>query len=132
MNDLANLTKALHKIRDDITALLAGPIVPLHEASIPNRSGVYIFYSGDGKILYVGEARGRNGLQDRVLSKHVAGDDSHALQRAYKLEYPDRLKRRDFIRQSILVQWLEISDSLRIPVVERVLIWLLSPPLNMK
>ena len=27
------------------------------------------------------------GLRDRLLSKHVSGDDSHSIQRAFKLEF---------------------------------------------
>lgn len=73
MVEMSCISNALDAVRVDITELLAAPIVPLHEALVPNSSGVYIFYSEDRQVLYVGEARGRHGLRDRILSKQSQG-----------------------------------------------------------
>jgi len=86
----------------------------------------------DGEVMYVGEAKGREGLRDRLLSKHLSGDDGHAIQRAYKLDFPDRALRRAHIKETVFARWLPISDTARVSTVERLLIWLYSPPWNKK
>jgi hypothetical protein len=64
----------------------------------------------------------------RSLSKHIFGDDKHAIQRAYLADFPDRSLRREHIRANVLVRWVEIADPERVAAVERVLICLLGRP----
>ncbi|UPK18885.1 hypothetical protein [Bradyrhizobium sp. 131] len=85
-----------------------------------------------GEVVYVGEARGAKGLRDRLLNKHISGDDGHAIQRAFLAQFPDRLQRREHIKQHVFVRWLPIDDPARVSTVERLLIWLYSPPWNRK
>ncbi|MCA9054946.1 MAG: hypothetical protein KDA75_13990 [Planctomycetaceae bacterium] len=103
--------------------------MPIGKADPPLSSGVYAL-TFDSKVVYIGEAKGASGLRDRILSKHVYGDDNHAVQRALKPRFPDRRERRDFIRQEVCVQWVEIPDRNVCAVVERLLIWLLKPRWN--
>ena len=123
------LDDAFDQIRHDVTALLVAPAVLLRDAKPPNVHGVYMFLC-DGVLLYVGEAKGSAGLYDRVVRKHLSGDDGHALQAAFAAEFPNRLQRRAFLKDTIQVRWLAIESSARIAAVERVLIWLHKPPLN--
>ena len=113
----------------NIESLLESPPVLIGEANPPLTSGVYALIF-DSEVVYVGEAKGASGLRDRILSKHVSGDDNHAVQRALKARFPDRHERRDFIRQAVGVQWIEIADPNECAVVERLLIWLLKPKWN--
>lgn len=83
-------------------------------------------------VMYVGEAKGSKGLRDRLLSKHISGDDNHAIQRAYKAEFPDRSLRREHIKKTVLARWLPIADPARVSAVEQFLIWLYNPPWNKK
>jgi hypothetical protein len=122
---------ALALISSDIKALLSQRPVPLGDAAPPAKTGVYLFSVGT-EIMYVGEAKGRKGLKDRITSKHISGDDSHAIQRALKIEYPDRLIRRDHIKKNVFAQWLDIAPDHRVAAVERVLIWMFNPPWNLK
>lgn len=83
------LENILSAIADDVQALLKAPAVPLGKATPPSTSGVYLLSVGDN-VTYAGEAKGSKGLRDRVLSKHISGDDNHAIQRAYLAGFPDR------------------------------------------
>lgn len=115
----------------DVGRILSAPAVPLGKADPPSSIGVYIVSDADG-VAYVGEAKGRKGLRDRLLSKHVSGDDKHAIQRALAYEFPDRLLRRAHMLEHVHVRWLAIDDPARVSVVERVLIWMLRPRWNVK
>ena len=84
------------------------------------------------KHMYVGEAKGLGGLYDRIMRKHVSGDDRHALQRYFKVDFPDRAIRRDHIMGNVQVKWVIVENILSVTVVERLAIWLLEPPLNRK
>ena len=99
-----SLDRAFELIRDDITALLTSSPVLLGVANPPNVFGVYMLLVDD-EILYVGEAKGRKGLRDRLLSKHISGDDNHAIQRAFKPDFPDRGLRRDHIKRTVSARW---------------------------
>ena len=83
-------------------------------------------------VMYVGEAKGSNGLRDRLLSKHISGDESHAIQRAFVVAFPDRKLRRDHIKHTVAAKWVVIDDGGRIPAVEQFLIWLYDPEWNKK
>jgi hypothetical protein len=96
----------------------------------PNAPGVYVFILND-LAIYVGEAKGSGGLRDRILGKHVAGDERHALQRYFMKDSPDRLSRREYIKQNVKVRWIVVADEF-VPIVERLAIWLFSPRLNRK
>ena len=122
---------ALELINDDVAALLAAPSVLLGVANPPDVSGVYMLSVGD-EIVYAGEAKGSKGLRDRLLRKHISGDDNHAIQRAYKAEFPDRALRRNHIKSAVSARWLPIADPARVSTVERFLIWLYEPPWNEK
>lgn len=125
------LQSVVSAISEDVDKILSQTPVPLGHANPTTNTGVYIF-SLEDKVMYVGEAKGRNGLKDRLLSKHISGDDSHAIQRAFKEDFPDRKARREQIKTIVHAQWLEISDGLRVSAVERTLIWMFDPPWNVK
>ena len=127
----SSLDETFALIRDDINKLLAVKPELLGQARPPDVFGVYMLLVGD-EVMYVGEAKGRKGLRDRLLSKHISGDDSHAIQRAYEEEFPDRGLRREHIRKTVLARWLPISEPAQVSAVERVLIWLYNPPWNQK
>lgn len=126
--DIADLVRA---VVQDVSTILGQPAVPLGKANPPTSTGVYIF-SVDDVITYVGEAKGSKGLRDRLLSKHVSGDDRHAVQRAFAVEFPDRLLRRAHLLEHVHVRWLELEDPWRVSAVERFLIWMLKPSWNVK
>lgn len=64
----------------------------------------------NGEIQYVGEAKGSGGLRDRLLQKHISGDESHAKQRAMQNRFPDRMRRREYIRNNVAAKWVLIDD----------------------
>jgi hypothetical protein len=125
------IVAALEDIRADIEDLLSAPLMLLGAASPPSDNGVYMFVH-DSTIVYVGEAEGSGGLYDRLLRKHLSGDDNHALQRAFKEQFPNRRERRDHLGNNIHVRWVSISDPDRVAAVERLAIWLFRPPWNKK
>jgi hypothetical protein len=124
------LDNALSLILKDVEALVANNPVVIDEAQPPNDHGVYMLLV-DGVVMYVGEAKGSKGLRDRILAKHVSGDDNHAIQRAFREEFPDRGLRRDHIKKTVFARWLNIAEPARISAVERVLIWLYEPVWNL-
>jgi hypothetical protein len=126
-----SIEDALIHLRSDVESLLAATPVPLGQAEPPNTSGVYMFLV-KGEIVYVGEAKGSQGLWDRLRRKHISGDDSHAGQRAFREEYPDRALRREHIKSNVFARWIAIPDSDRVSAVERLLIWLHRPAWNQK
>jgi hypothetical protein len=109
--------------------LLSAPSVNIGISFPPKTNGVYAFSIGN-EIIYVGEAAGSSGLKNRILSKHVSGDEGHALQREFMIQFPDRLDRRMFIKNYVLVQWVEIPNSLMVSVVEKLAIAIIKPRLN--
>lgn len=125
------LDEAFDLVRADVAKLLAAAPELLAQANPPNVHGVYMLLV-DGTVMYVGEAKGSKGLRDRLLSKHISGDDNHAIQRAYKLDFPDRALRREHIKKTVFARWLPISDPARVSAVERLLIWLYNPRWNKK
>ncbi|KJC36719.1 hypothetical protein UB31_35650 [Bradyrhizobium sp. LTSP849] len=125
------LDDALLLVRDDVTKILLAAPVLLGLASPPDVKGVYMLLEGD-EVMYVGEAKGKKGLRDRLLSKHLSGDDGHAIQRAYLVKFPDRQLRREHMKKTVHVRWLQIDEPARVSAVERVLIWLYDPPWNRK
>ena len=127
----AGLAEILNSMEGDVLSILSRSPVPLGKATPPTSIGVYIF-SVDNIITYVGEAKGSLGLRDRLLNKHVSGDDRHAIQRALAVEFPDRQLRRAHLLEHVDVRWLELDDPGRVSAVERLLIWLLKPPWNLK
>jgi len=120
---------ALSMARDHLSALLNAPRTIVGRAAPPEKNGVYAFSIGT-EIVYIGEAAGSSGLKDRILRKHISGDEGHALQNEFKVQFPDRGDRRHFIKNSIFVQWTEISDSLMVSVVEKLAIGIVKPRLN--
>lgn len=120
----------LQKVAADVRGLLAAKPILLGDADPPSAQGVYAL-SWEGKIRYIGEAKGRKGLRDRLLSKHLSGDDRHAIQRAFLDMHPDRMLRRQHLRENVSAQWV-IVDPERVSIVERVAISLLEPEHNRK
>ena len=127
----SSLDETFDFIRDDVSKLLTVKPELLAQARPPNVCGVYMLLVDD-EIKYVGEAKGSEGLRDRILRKHISGDDNHAIQRAYKAEFPDRTLRREHIKKTVSARWLPIPDRARVSAVERLLIWLYNPPWNKK
>jgi hypothetical protein len=109
-------------------AIMTAVPVPVGRAEPPLRSGVYVF-SYQGRDIYVGQAKGSKGLRDRILSKHVSGDEGHALQRFFKDDFPDRDLRRAHIRKAVSVRWVEVPAD-EVGVVERALINRFAPECN--
>ena len=112
-----------------LNALLNACPAPIGSSQPPDTNGVYAFSIAD-EIIYVGEASGSGGLRDRIKRKHVSGDNGHALQKALSTDFPDRAERREHIKSSVFVQWVEIPDSLMVSLVERLGILTLLPKLN--
>lgn len=130
MNDYSQkLASGFQSFTVSIESLIAATPCYIGESNPPRDPGVYIFLLND-QIIYVGEAKGSGGLRDRILNKHVSGDETHALQRQFKDEISDRSVRREYIKRNIKVKWVVVSDD-SVPVVERLAIWLLNPPLNL-
>lgn len=127
----SSVEEAIALVRADVSRLLATTPELLGLARPPNLHGVYMLLV-DEDVMYIGEAKGSKGLRDRLLSKHISGDDNHAIQRAYKLDFPDRSLRREHIKKTVRVRWLPIADPARVSAVEQFLIWLYDPPWNMK
>ena len=125
----SELDELLSSLAEDVRAVLSAPLVALGAARPPSGSGVYILSVG-GEVTYVGEAKGSKGLRDRLVSKHLSGDDNHAAQRAFLTDFPDRVLRRRHIKENVHVRWVEISDRNKVAAVERLLICLLQPPWN--
>ena len=128
MIDSENLESLFSAIRRNTEALLRKPSVPLGLADPPRTPGVYAL-SWDGNIQYVGEAKGRGGLRDRLLNKHISGDDSHAIQRAFMDAFPDRGERRLHIIESVEARWIDVPLE-QVSATERAVIWLLNPAHN--
>ena len=120
---------ALSSARVYFEKLVATPPIIVGRAMPPSTSGVYAF-SLEDEIVYVGESAGSRGLRDRIKSKHLSGDDSHALQAAFLFEFPDRKARRAHLKEKIGVRWVEIPDSLLVSVVEKLAIFVLKPRFN--
>ena len=112
----------------DVESLLASPLYTLGEADPPEDPGVYLLLNGNTTITYVGKST--KSLHDRLLRKHLSGDESHAIQRALQKQFPDRFERRQYIRENVGAKWLVIDDPIRIADLERLLIWLFQPPWN--
>jgi len=125
------LDDIFRSIGEDVSGILSTMPVPLETADPPNTLGVYILRV-ENEVMYVGEAKGSKGLRDRLLSKHISGDDNHAVQRAFKEDFPDRQLRRAHIKKTVFAQWREIEHPDRVSAVERTLIWMFSPPWNRK
>lgn len=113
-----------------VEAFASARDVPLDEARPPAVPGVYGF-SFKGKLCYIGEAKGRGGLFDRILRKLLGGDEGHALQRAIQERFPDRHARRAFLKRAILVKWL-VAPPVRRSAVERLLITRHRPVWNLR
>lgn len=126
-----SLKEALSRLQEDAEALLRTEAVPLGVADPPNGAGVYMFLVG-GEIVYIGEAKGSQGLRDRLLRKHVSGDDNHACQREFKEQFLDRGLRREHIKANVYARWLEVFDPDHVAALERLLIWLYKPAWNRK
>jgi|AACY02.9.fsa_nt_gi Nuclease subunit of the excinuclease complex len=128
---LKTIDDELPILKEYVSALFSRQKVLIGKATLSTKSGVYAFYYED-TLMYIGEAKGNGGLKDRVLSKHVSGDGRHTLQKAFLKRFPDRTQRREFIKQNIYVQWIEIECKESVPLVERLLIWSLRPKWNLK
>ena len=125
------LAAGVAELSRSVESLVAAEVFVIGQADPPKLPGVYAFMIND-KHMYVGEAKGSGGLYDRIMRKHVSGDEGHALQRYFKVDFPDRVIRRDHIMGNVPVKWVIVEDLLSVAVVERLAIWLLEPPLNRK
>ena len=114
-----------------ITELLSCPAIPLGSADPPTTPGIYALVH-ERKIKYIGEALGSKGLRDRLLSKHLSGDESHTLQRVFATDYPDRIQRREYLKAHIQAKWCSVPDRQTASVVERLLIWSMRPEWNIQ
>ena len=80
----------------------------------------------------MGEAKGKKGLQDRLISKHISGDYNHTLHKAFLARFPDKNKRKAFIKLNIYAKWIVIECPETVSAVERLLIWSLRPAWDKK
>ena len=132
MNDPINqLRLGIPEFEAIISDLISAQAIPLGSADPPASPGIYALVHED-KIKYIGQAIGSKGLRDRLLSKHLSGDDGHALQRVFAFKYPDRNQRREYLRVHILAKWCCVPDRPTASVVERLLIWSMRPEWNVK
>lgn len=122
--------KRLAETLPSVKLMLSQEKLSVRESAPPQSNGVYIFYDESGEVSYVGQASGAKGLKDRIKSKHVSGDDRHALQRAFVDRFPDRSERREYIKDNLTVSWIEIEDINIIGHTEHFLIWLFQPKWN--
>lgn len=127
----SQVREILATVERDFHALVAAPEYTWGKARPPRTSGVYAFVE-DGKIIYVGEAKGSGGLWDRLMRKHMSGDDNHAMQRAFLERYPDRLERRNHMAGNLRVKWIEVSLQERVSALESLAIMVLNPVYNRK
>lgn len=127
-----SLSKVLPELESYISQLMDAPKVLFGEANPPIKPGAYIIYDHENKLCYIGEAKGSGGLRDRLLRKHLSGDDSHAIQRAYKVSHPDRAIRREYIKGNVSVRWVATPDANTALAVERLLILMFKPTWNLK
>ncbi|SOO23855.1 hypothetical protein XFF6991_310025 [Xanthomonas phaseoli pv. phaseoli] len=97
----------MSRLQEDAEALLRTEAAPLCVADPPNGAGVDMFLVG-GEIVYISEAKGSQSLRDRLLRKHVSGDDNHACQRAFKEQFLDQVLRREHIKANAYARWLEV------------------------
>ena len=132
------MAKALEKLREGVPVfeeairqLFEADSHLLGSANPPTDIGVYaLFY--EGELKYVGEAKGRKGLRDRLLSKHLSGDDGHTMQKVFISTYPDRSDRRKYIKNNVSAKWLAMDCPDTVSAIERLLIWALKPEWNAK
>ncbi|WP_334064338.1 hypothetical protein [Alteromonas genovensis] len=125
------LREGFHTFELAIVSLLEAEAILLGEAKPPNEIGVYALYFED-TLMYVGEAKGKKGLQDRLISKHISGDDNHTLHKAFLARFPDKNRRKAFIKLNIYAKWIVIECPETVSAVERLLIWSLRPAWNKK
>lgn len=131
VDPVENLRKGIPEFEAAMSSLLAAPAVPLGSADPPCATGVYALVH-EGKIKYIGEAIGSKGLKDRLLSKHLSGDDGHTLQRVFAADFPDRTLRREHLRENIHAKWHCVPDKAMASALERLLIWAMRPEWNRK
>lgn len=113
----------------EVESLLQSRPYALSEADPPNSPGVYVLYDENMTLTYAGIA---TDLRNRLLNKHVSGDESHAIQRAFRNRFPDRASRREFIKRNVRAKWMLVQDPARAADLERLLIWLFQPAWNLR
>ena len=132
------MNEAIRKLRNGIpifeaaiNELFGVEDVLLGEARPPTDIGVYALYY-EGALKYIGEAKGQKGLKDRLLNKHVSGDDSHTLHKIFLSKFPNKEERKSYIKKHISAKWVTISCPETVSALERLLIWSLQPEWNYK
>jgi len=128
---IKSLRGGFHTFESAIVSLLEAEAILLGEAKPPNEIGVYTLYFED-TLMYVGEAKGKKGLHDRLISKHISGDDSHTLHKAFLARFPDKNKRKALIKSNIYAKWIVMDCPETVSAFERLLIWSLRPAWNKK
>ena len=126
------LDSVVPQLKGYLERLVSAESVLFGEANPPRKPGAYIIDDHKEQLSYIGEAKGSGGLRDRLLSKHLSGDDNHAIQRAYKESWLDRRQRREYIKGNVRVRWVETPDANTALAVERLAILVFDPPWNKK
>jgi excinuclease UvrABC nuclease subunit len=127
MDDLREkLLQRWEQFSREVMSLFRSEGYALGQANPPDEPGVYVLLD-ETTVVYVGIA---TNLNDRLRNKHISGDESHAIQRAYADRFPDRIERRGFIKQHVRAKWLVLNDPGRAADLERLLIWLYEPSWN--
>ena len=132
MNDaILRFRKGIPVFETAMQALLNAEEFLLGVAKPPPDIGVYaLYYEND--LKYIGEAKGKNGLYDRLINKHISGDDRHTLHKVFLSSFPNKDERKAFIKTHISAKWVALSCPATVSAVERLLIWSLQPEWNEK
>jgi len=123
--------KAMEDVQQRCTAikqLLAAKPVPFGEAEPPAKPGIYLM-TYEGEPCYIGMAKGRFGLRDRLMRAHLHGEDGHVLHRELGAAFPDKAQRVARIKEAVSIQWIEAAAS-DVANLERALINLIDPAWN--
>lgn len=132
MNEaIIKLREGIPIFEEAINDLFSAKEYLLGDAQPTNEIGVYaLFYKK--KLRYIGEAKGSRGLKDRLLSKHISGDDRHTLHKVFISDYPNKEDRKSFIKSNIGAKWVSLTCPDTVSALERLLIWSLQPEWNKK
>lgn len=132
MNEaITKLREGIPQFEEAINNLFTAEEYLLGVANPTYEIGVYALYY-ENKLMYIGEAKGNKGLKDRLLNKHISGDDGHTLHKVFLSEYPNKEERKAFIKSNISARWVYLSCPHTVSALERLLIWSLRPEWNKK
>ena len=101
---------------------------PLGTAKPHYSPGVYALFF-EGERVYIGVARGKNGLRNRKRN-YVGGDDGHTTHREFLSIMPDKKERSAFIKTNVSMAWHMTETAEIAEELERELISIIQPKWN--